>query len=74
MDEIAKVVIEQFPTFAGLIILTVILHRQNERLLDEFFIQLDDMQERLGEIEKRLSAVTPLPYQQIGSSSDKEKH
>ena len=54
MDEIFSIVVSQFPTFAGLIVLAIILYRQNEKLLDKFFTELDDIRERLTEIEKRL--------------------
>jgi len=43
MEELIKLVIEQSPTFIGLLLLAFVLYRQNERLLDNLFDEIDNL-------------------------------
>lgn len=54
MDELVKLVVEQFPTFLGLILLAWVLLRQNERLLDTLFDELDNLSTDLADLRKQV--------------------
>ncbi len=55
MEQFLFNALEQAPTFLGLTVLAVVLYRQNNRLLDELFGRIENLERRLVELEKRIS-------------------
>lgn len=54
MEQFILNALEQSPTFMGLAVLAVVLYRQNNRLLDELFGRIENLERRLVELERKI--------------------
>lgn len=57
MLEIFALVLEQFPSFMGLVVLAYYLVRQNTKLLDQLFDEIRAVQIRLDQMERLLDEI-----------------
>ena len=54
MDELVRLMLENLPSFVGLILAVYVLWRQNEKLLEEFFSEMDEIKAEIADLRQKL--------------------
>lgn len=54
MDEILKSIITGFPSFAGLVLLSYVLWRQNEKLLAVLIDEVRELRQEIADLKKAI--------------------
>lgn len=54
MDELVRLMLENLPSFVGLILAVYVLWRQNEKLLEEFFGEMDEIKAEIADLRQKL--------------------